>query len=148
MTNAPKRNHGKNNRSRATRGKRLASLGLMLTLGLFANSPAEAQALDGTAIQRLALKGTWAAQNDWGYWSWKKDKSVCFQKYEKSGKCTDTGTWSIIGDVMCYKLTWLWKSIGINDNCFTIQALKDGRYEALYHGGAVVSTFIKFEVLE
>jgi hypothetical protein len=128
--------------------RRLASLGLMLTLGLLANSPVEAQALDGPAIQKLALQGMWAADNDYGYWSWKEDNSICLRKIEKSGKCTDTGTWSIIGDVMCYKLTWLWKSIGINDNCFTIQALKDGRYEALFHGGAMVSTFIHFKVLD
>jgi hypothetical protein len=122
----------------------------MLALSLIANSPAVAQALDGPAIQKLALQGVWVADNDWGNWSWSDDNTVCLRKLdliEKSGKCTDTGTWSITGDVMCYKLTWLWKSNGVNDNCFTIQALKDGRYEALFHGGAMVSTFIKFEVL-
>ncbi len=127
--------------------RRSASLGLMLALSLIANSPAVAQALDGAEIQKLALQGMWVADDDWGNWSWSDDKTVCLRKIEKSGKCTDTGTWSIIGDVMCYKLTWLWKSYGVNDNCFTIQALKDGRYEALFHGGAMVSTFIKFEVL-
>ena len=127
--------------------RRSASLGLMLALSLIANSPAVAQALDGAEIQKLALQGMWVADNDWGNWSWSDDKTVCLRKTEKSGKCTDTGKWSINGDVMCYKLTWLWKSYGVNENCFTIQALKDGRYEALFHGGAMVSTFIKFEVL-
>jgi len=127
---------------------RLVSFGLMFTIGLLANSPVEAQALDGPAIQKLALQGMWAAENDYGYWSWKEDNSICLRKIEKSGKCTDTGTWSITGDVMCYKLTWLWKSNDVNDNCFTIQALKDGRYEALFHGGAMVSTFIHFKVLD
>ena len=125
-----------------------ASLGLMLTLVLLSNSPAMAQALDGTAIQKLAFQGMWIAENDWGNWSWKEDKTVCLRKTEKSGKCTDTGTWSINGNVLCYKLTWLWKSYGAKDNCFTIQALKDGKYEALNHGGALVSTFIKFRVLK
>ncbi len=142
MSCTQKRKH-KNNQWR-----RLASLGLMLTLGLLANSPVEAQALDGPAIQKLALQGMWAAENDYGYWSWKEDNSICLRKIEKSGKCTDTGTWSITGDVMCYKLTWLWKSYGLNDNCFTIQALKDGRYETLFHGGAMVSTFFHFKVLD
>ena len=124
-------------------------MGLILTLGLLANSPAEVQALNGTALQKLAVQGTWAAEEaELGYWSWKEDNSICLRKIEKSGKCTDTGTWSITGDVLCYKLTWLWKSYGYDDNCFTIQALKDGRYEALFHGGAMVSTFIYFGVLE
>ena len=135
-------------RQKYNQRNRLASLGLLLTLGLLANSPAEAQALDGPAIQKLALQGTWAAENDWGYWSWKEDNSICLRKIEKSGKCTDTVTWSITGDVLCYKLTWLWKSNDVNANCFTIQALKDGRYEALFHGGAMVSTFIHFKMLE
>ncbi len=128
--------------------RRSASLGLMLALSLIANSPAVAQALDGPAIQKLALQGMWAAEHDWGYWSWKEDNTICLRKVEKIGNCTDTGTWSITGDVLCYKLTWMWKSYELNDNCFTIQALKNGRYEALFHGGAMVSTFIHFKVLD
>ena len=51
--------------------RRLASLGLILTLGLLANSPAEVQALNGTALQKLAVQGTWAAEEaELGYWSW------------------------------------------------------------------------------
>jgi len=124
-----------------------ASLGLMLTLGLLSNSPAVAQALDGTAIQKLALQGMWIAENDWGNWSWKEDKTVCLRLNKRSGNCADTGTWEINGDVMCYKLTWWGKSYDVTNNCYTIQALKGGQYEALYHGGAMVSTFIKFRVL-
>ena len=125
-----------------------ASLGLMLTLVLLSNSPAMAQALDGTAIQKLALQGMWIAKpGGWGNWSWKEDKTVCLRLNKTSGKCVDTGTWEIKGDVMCYKLTWWGKAYDVKNNCYTVQALKDGWYEALFHGGAMVSTFIKFRVL-
>jgi len=128
--------------------RRLASLGLVLTLGLLANSPAEAQALKGTAIQKLALQGTWAAEDaEFGYWSWGADNTVCFRLNNQTGDCADTGTWRINDDVMCYELTWWGKSIGIRTNCFTVHVLGDDRYEALYHGGAMVSTFIHFGVL-
>jgi hypothetical protein len=128
--------------------RRLASLGLMLTLGLLANSPAEAQALNGTAIQKLALQGTWVAEHaEFGNWSWDADNTVCFRLANPIGDCADTGTWTINGDVMCYELTWWGEGGGIKANCFTVHALGDDRYEALYHGGAMVSTFIHFGVL-
>ncbi len=128
--------------------RRLASLGLMLTLGLLANSPAEAQALKGTAIQKLALQGTWVAERtDWGNWSWGADNTVCLRLLNQTVDCADTGTWTINGDVMCYELTWWGEVYDDRANCFTVHALGDGRYEALYHGGAMVSTFIHFGVL-
>jgi hypothetical protein len=128
--------------------RRLASLGLMLTLGLLANSPAEAQALKGTAVQKLALQGTWVAEHaEFGNWSWGADNTVCFRLANPIGDCADTGTWTINGDVMCYELTWWGEGGGIKANCFTVHALGDDRYEALYHGGAMVSTFIHFGVL-
>ena len=127
--------------------RRLASLVLILTLGLLANSPAEAQALKGTAIQKLALQGTWAAEKDWGYWSWGADNTVCLRLHNQTGDCADTGTWTINGDVMCYELTWCGESYDVRTNCFTVHVLGDDRYEALYHGGAMVSTFIHLGVL-
>ena len=127
--------------------RRLASLVLILTLGLLANSPAEAQALKGTAIQKLALQGTWAAEKDWGYWSWGADNTVCLRLHNQTGDCADTGTWTINGDVMCYEFTWWGESYDVRTNCFTVHALGDGRYDARYHGGAMVSTFIHFGVL-
>jgi hypothetical protein len=125
----------------------LASLGLMLALGLLANSTANAQALDGAAIQKLALQGTWVAEHaEFGNWSWGADNTVCFRLANPIGDCADTGTWTINGDVMCYELTWWGESVGNRTNCFTVNALGDGRYEALYHGGAMISTFIHFGV--
>ena len=148
MTNAPKRNHETRQSKPCNRGKRLASLGLILTLGLLANSPAEARELDGTAIQKLALQGTWAAQDGWGYWNWKEDNSVCIRLFEKDTKCTDTGTWSINDNAICYEFTWWGKPFDVRINCFTVHAFGDDRYETLYHGGAMVSTFFKFKLLE
>ncbi len=131
------------------RGKRLASLGLMLALGLLANSPAEAQELDSAAIQQLALQGTWVAENpEWGNWSWNNDETVCLRRGDTEGTCSDTGPWVINDNVICYELTWWGGTVGDRKNCFTAQALGDGRYETLYHGGAMVSTMFFFKVLE
>ncbi len=149
MTNAPKRNHGIRQSMPSNRGKRLASLALMLTLGLLASSPAEAQALDSTAIRKLALQGTWAAEHpEFGNWSWNKDQTVCLRIGDAEGNCADTGTWAISDNVICYELTWWGESTGNRKDCFTVQALGDGRYETLYHGGAMVTTIYHFKVLE
>ncbi len=149
MTNAPKRNHETKQSEPCNRRRRLASLGLILTLSLLANSPAEAQELDSAAIQNLALQGTWAAENpEWGNWSWNKDETVCLRVGDTEGKCADTGPWVINDNVICYELTWWGEAVGDRKNCFTVQALGDGRYETLYHGGAMVSTMFFFKVLE
>ena len=127
----------------------LAVFVLILTLGLLANSPAQAQELDSAAIQNLALQGTWAAEHpEWGNWSWNKDETVCLRVGDTEGKCADTGTWKINDNVICYKLTWWGKASGVRKNCFTVQAHSNGRHETLYHGGAMVSTMFFFKVLE
>ena len=149
MTNAPKRNHGIKQSKPSNRGKRLAGLGLIFTLGLLANSPAEAQELDSAAIQNLALQGTWEAEDpEWGNWSWNKDETVCLRVGDTEGKCADTGPWVINDNVICYELTWWGETVGDRKNCFTARAHGDGRYETLYHGGAMVSTMYFFKVLE
>jgi hypothetical protein len=125
-----------------------AGAGLIITLGFFCSSPATAQALDGNAIQKLALQGTWAAEKDWGYWSWSEDGTVCFRKPSADGDCADTGTWAVDGDVMCYELTWFGESYDVRKNCVTVHTLGDGRYETKYHGGALASTFITFKVID
>ncbi len=129
--------------------RRLVILGLMLAFGLLANSPSNAQALDGSAIQKLAMQGTWAAEErDMGYWSWSEDNMVCLRLFGPDGDCADTGTWSIDGDVMCYELTWWGEGYQYRINCYTVHALGDGRFEALYHGGVMVSKFITFTVIK
>ncbi len=149
MTNASKRNHSNKHSKPSNLRKRLASLALVLTLGLLANSPAQAQALDGTAIQKLALQGIWVAEHpEWGNWSWNKDETVCLRVGATEGKCADTGPWVIKDNAICYELTWWGEVSDVRKNCFTAQALGDGRYETLYHGGAMVSTMFIFKVLE
>ncbi len=127
----------------------LAGFVLILTLGLLANSPAEAQELDSAALQKLALQGTWVAEYpEWGNWSWNKDETVCLRVGDTEGICADTGPWSINDNVICYELTWWGEAVGDRKNCFTVQAHSNGRHETLYHGGAMVSTMFFFKVLE
>ena len=110
---------------------------------------AESQALNKDALTKLALQGTWQARHDYGFWSWGEDNSVCLRLFGLNEDCSDTGTWKIDEDVLCYELTWWGKSYGIRKNCFTVVALDDGRYEALYHNSKLdQSVFINFEVLE
>jgi hypothetical protein len=125
-----------------------AGAGILLILGVLCESPAPAQELDGNAIQQLAHQGIWAAEQDWGYWSWSADKKVCLRLFGADGDCADTGTWNLDGDVMCYELTWWGESEGVRKNCVTVHGLGDGRYETQYHGGALASTFYFFRVLE
>ena len=149
MTYAPKRNNETKQSKPCNPGKRLASLGLILAFGLLANSPAEAQELDSAAVQKLALQGMWVAEDtEFGNWSWNKDKTVCIRIDETEGNCADTGTWAINDNVVCYELTWWGGASGVRKTCFTVQAHGDGRFETLYHGGAMVSTMYFFEVLE
>ena len=128
---------------------RQSNFGLLLMLGLLVYSPAQAQELDSAAIQKLALQGTWVAEHpEFGNWSWNKDKTVCLRIGDTEGNCADTGTWEINANVICYELIWWGEYNDNRKNCFTAQALDDGRYETLYHGGAMVSTFYYFKVLE
>ena len=119
-----------------------------MTLGLLGSSPAVAQALDGNAVRDIALQGTWAAEYDWGYWTWSGDDSVCVRVFEPDGDCADTGTWTINGEALCYELTWFGEGYDVRKNCVTVHPLGDGRYDARYHGGALDSTFFIFKVIE
>ena len=149
MTNAPNKSLEIRRLKPSNWGKRLANIGLMLTLSLLAYSPAKAQELDRAAIKELALRGTWVAEDlEVGNWSWNKDQTVCLRLGDTEGDCADTGTWVINDNVICYELTWWGESNDDRKACFTAQAHGDGRYETLYHGGAMVSTFYFFEVLE
>jgi len=123
--------------------------GLVMMLAAFVYSPAQAQELDGAALQELALRGTWVAaehRTRGSNWTWNEDKTVCVRQGDTEGKCWDTGTWAINENVICYEFTF-W---GADERkaCFTAQALGDGRYETLYYGITMVSTFFEFTVLE
>ena len=117
---------------------------------------AEPRALNKDALTKLALQGTWQTQAFGGgdgfsyrHWRWGEDNSVCFRLFGLNEDCTDTGTWKIDEDVLCYELTWWGESYQNRKNCFTVVALDGGRYEALYHDSKLGhSLFFDFEVLE
>lgn len=112
-------------------------------------SPAEAEGLDGKALEKLALQGMWEAEHaEYGLWNWNDDGTVCLRVGSKDGECADTGTWSVGDNVLCYELTWWGETAGERKNCFTVQALDDGRFETLFHGGVMVSRMFVFKVLE
>jgi hypothetical protein len=115
---------------------------------VFGGPLAVAQALDGSEIRDLALRGVWLAQENWGYWSWRDDNSVCLRLFGPDGDCADTGHWAIDGDVMCYELTWWGESYDVRQNCFTVHSKGGFHYETRYHGGALDSVFFSFIVIE
>jgi hypothetical protein len=124
-----------------------AILGMAAAIFLIAGAPAQAQALDGLAIKELALRGTWNAQSSgWGFWSWDEDGSVCLRLNEPTGECSDTGTWAIDGDSICYEFEWVWESEGQRALCLHINDL-GGHYEA-QHKGLVATSLFKFEVID
>jgi hypothetical protein len=115
---------------------------------VFGGPLAVAQALDGSEIRDLALRGAWLAQENWGYWSWSDDNSVCLRLFGPDGDCADTGRWTIDGDVMCYALTWWGESYDVRQNCFTVHSKGGFHYETRYHGGALDSVFFSYIVIE
>ena len=148
MGNGPKANHKPTHLKSSNFRKWLMGLGLMLAPVLLASPQAAAEMLDKDAMQKLPFQGVWVADHpEWGNWSWNKDKTVCLRIDATEGKCADTGTWAIKDNVLCYELTW-GNSTDNRKDCFTVQANGDGRYETLYHGGAMVSTIFHFKVLE
>ena len=126
---------------------RQSNFGLLLMLGLLLCPSAQAQELDGATLQKLAIQDTWVAEDsEFGNWTWNTDETVCLHLHGTDNKCADTGTWVMNDNVICYEFTW-WGG-DTRKNCFTVQELGEGRYETLYHGGAMVSTFYYFKVLE
>ena len=124
--------------------------GLVMMLAAFVYSPAQAQELDGAALQELALRGTWVAEHRTlgSNWTWNEDKTVCVRQGDTEGKCWDTGTWSINENVIRYEFTFWGETNQERIGYFAAQALGDGRYEALQYGTAFVSTMFYFKVLE
>ena len=120
-------------------------MSFIFAVGLLLCPSAQAQELDGAALQKLTNHGTWVAEHpEFGNWIWNKDETVCVQLPGTDKKCADTGTWIMNDNVICYELTW-WGG-DTRKNCFTVQELGGGRFETLYHGGAMVSTFFYFNI--
>jgi hypothetical protein len=147
MGNASKPNNKRTLSESSFCKKRLIGLGL-LALGIFAGSQAVAETLDGPSIRKLALQGTWAAHDKWsGYWSWSADNSVCLRLFDQYDDCSDTGTWKIDGNVICYELQWWGETSGVRSQCVSVASLGGLHYETRYHGGVMESRFFKFTVL-
>jgi hypothetical protein len=122
---------------------------LFISMGLFAGSVSAEQELDGSAVEKLALRGIWAAEeNSYGYWKWNEDGSVCLRLHEPGGDCADTGTWAIDGNFICYELEWWGEAYGQRDACLSVVAHDGTPYEVLFQGDALVSTMFHFTVLE
>ena len=122
---------------------------LFLSIGLSAGPVAATQELDGNALEDLALQGTWASvEDDWGYWSWNEDGSVCLRLHDPVGDCADTGTWAIEGDFICYEFEWWGGSYGHRAGCISVVVHEGEPYEVLYQGDALVSTMFHFTLLE
>lgn len=118
-----------------------------LILLVFA-SQAGAQALPGTDVRALALQGTWSANaSGFGYWTWSDDQTVCLRLFDPGADCSDTGTWKIEADAICYELEWWGEGEGQRSLCLHVIALGGGQYEAQYLGEKTSSTVFRFEVL-
>ena len=111
--------------------------------------PAAAAVLDAQAAKSLTSDRTWQQKAPAGpgkvFWSWKADGSVCLRTDGKNSKCTDTGTWKLDGERLCYELTWWGESAGRKSSCFRISDQGKGRYEALQDNGLA---FFEFSVAE
>ena len=122
----------------------LATLLLTITAII---SPVASQELEGNALKRLALQGIWEAEHaEYGFWKWNTDGTVCLRVGNKDGKCTDTGSWYVADNVLCYELKWWGNTAGERKNCFTVQPLKDGRFETLFYGALMVSRMFAFKL--
>ena len=129
--------------------KNFLAWSLLFWMGSFVGSVAAAQELDGSAVEKLALQGIWAAEEDaYGYWSWNEDGSVCLRLYEPSGDCADAGTWAIDGDFICYELEWWGEAYGQRAACLKVVAHEGMPYEVLFHDEVLVDTMFHFTVLE
>lgn len=108
-----------------------------------------ADELHGQKLNELMAKGKWVSEDrEFGSWEWKQDGTVCLRLLESEAQCSDTGTWNVKEGVVCYKLSWWGSASGVQENCFTVNASVEDKYETVYHGGALASTMFYFKVVE
>jgi len=81
-------------------------------------------------------------------WIWEDDNTLCLKlgETDSSSKCADTGTWVIKDNVLCYELSWIFKSSGHDKVCLTVATTDDQTYSAYYHGEALVTEYFSFTV--
>ena len=109
----------------------------------------EHKLVDGNAAKAVASGNTWESKKvgigGYAYWEWKADGSVCMRSEEKTGKCTDTGTWKMDGDRLCWQLEWYGGDLGFKSNCVRLSDKGKGRYLGIDDQG---STMFDFTVLK
>lgn len=110
--------------------------------------PAGAADLGSDAVRKLVSGMMWSTEkmlnsNQLRSFDWKKDGTLCLRLGGTSGKCDDSGTWKIVGQRVCYELTWWMKSNDMMSACLGVADLGNGRYEAKLVSG---TPFMQFTV--
>jgi hypothetical protein len=119
----------------------LNALIFVLLLGGWVARPAAAQneakaakavTLDADAAKGVTSDRVWQVKKPRGpghdFWSWKSDGSVCVRLGENTGKCADTGRWTLQAEKVCYQLSWWGEVHGLKSTCFRISEQGKGRY--------------------
>jgi hypothetical protein len=115
---------------------------------MLAALPADAAELGSDAVRKLVSGTVWSTErmlnsNQLRSLDWKKDGTLCLRLGGTSGKCDDSGTWRIVGQRVCYELTWWMKSYDMASACLGVSDLGNGRYEAKLVNG---TSFMQFTV--
>jgi len=125
------------------RSRRLLAFPLLLLLPCSGSQAAPP--LGAEAAKRLISDHTWQQQQAHGpgkvYWSWKADGTVCLRTDDETGKCADTGRWTLEGNRMCYELTWWGAASGRKSACFRIVDRDKGLFEAVQDNGLTLFEF-------
>lgn len=113
-------------------------------LAFCASTQAADTTLDAKAVRTLASGHTWRAKfysPSPTYWSWRTDGSFCLRLDDETAKCSDTGTWKVDGDRLCYKTTWWGQTSGVGAGCIRVVALDKGSYDAVQDNGVSLFKF-------
>ncbi len=121
-------------------------LGIAVVLAVLGPFSAVAADLAPNAVAALVKGRTWATTRVLNYartdtWEWRADGTVCLRLDRTDGKCDDSGSWTIDGPKVCYKLEWWQKSQDLSSACFSVADLGDGQYEAKLPTGSSVLRF-------
>ena len=120
----------------------------MFLVAMLVALPAGASELGSDAVRNLVGGTTWSTESllnstQLRSFDWKKDGTLCVRFGGTSGKCDDSGTWKVVGERVCYELTWWLKSYDMTSSCLGVSDLGNGRYEAKLANG---TPFMQFTV--
>jgi len=97
------------------------------------------QSVKGDDLKNLATGRSWAISFVGNpdnprltlVWDFRKDGSVCARAPGQGGgeKCADQGSWAVKGDMMCWDLKWLGKSMGYKTACSLVKKVGEDRFE-------------------